>query len=89
MDTTATKRYLSADGHVVRPADLWTIRMDKRFRDWASHGDPRPEGDHDIIDGLEPLPLGWPWKRSWRAKLWPLMGVTLRPGQASMIHRLR
>lgn len=46
MDTTATERYLSADGHVVRPADLWTTRMDKRFRDRASHGDPRSEGDH-------------------------------------------
>ena len=27
--------YISADGHFVEPADLWTARMDKRFRDRA------------------------------------------------------
>ena len=26
-----TNGYVSADGHVVEPADLWTTRMDKRF----------------------------------------------------------
>ena len=25
--------YISADGHIVEPADLFTTRMDKRFRD--------------------------------------------------------
>ena len=27
--------YVSADGHVVEPAKLWTERMDARFRDRA------------------------------------------------------
>ena len=27
--------YVSADGHVVEPADLWTTRMDRKFRDRA------------------------------------------------------
>ena len=31
--------YVSADGHVVEPADLWTTRMDKRFRDRAPRGE--------------------------------------------------
>ena len=25
----STQGYVSADGHVVEPADLWTTRMDK------------------------------------------------------------
>ena len=58
MATPATGGYISADGHVVEPADLWTTRMDKRFRDRAPHVESRPEGDYYIIDGLEPLPVG-------------------------------
>jgi hypothetical protein len=33
--------YVSADGHVVEPADLWTTRMDKRFRDRAPRVESR------------------------------------------------
>ena len=58
MATPTTGGYISADGHVVEPADLWTTRMDKRFRDRAPHVESRPEGDYYIIDGLEPLPVG-------------------------------
>jgi len=29
------EKFISADSHVVEPADLWTIRMNKRFRDRA------------------------------------------------------
>ncbi len=58
MTTPITGGYVSADGHVVEPADLWTTRMDKRFRDRAPHVESRPEGDYYIIDGLEPLPVG-------------------------------
>ena len=50
--------YVSADGHVVEPADLWTTRMDKRFRDRAPHVDSRPDADYYIIDGLSPFPVG-------------------------------
>ena len=58
METNITGGYVSADGHVVEPGDLWTTRMDKRFRDRAPHVDSRPEGDYYMIDGLEPLPVG-------------------------------
>ena len=52
---------LSADSHVVEPADLWTKRIDVRFRDRA----PRvvkqvgnlPEGDWFICENLRPFPV--------------------------------
>ena len=50
--------YISADGHFVEPADLWTTRMGKRFRDRAPRIDSRPEGDYYFIDGVTPFPVG-------------------------------
>jgi predicted TIM-barrel fold metal-dependent hydrolase len=50
--------YVSADGHVVEPADLWVSRMDKRFRDRAPRIESGPEGDSYVIDGLIPFPVG-------------------------------
>ena len=53
-----TSGYVSADGHVVEPADLWTTRMDKRFRDRAPRVESRPEADYYIIEGLTEFPVG-------------------------------
>lgn len=50
--------YVSADGHVVEPADLWTKRMDKRFRDRAPRVESRPDADYYIVEGLTPFPVG-------------------------------
>lgn len=50
--------YVSADGHVVEPPDLWTRRMDTRFRHRAPRVESRPEADYYLIDGLAPLPVG-------------------------------
>jgi len=50
--------YISADGHFVEPADLWTKRMDKRFRDRAPRIEARPDSDYYIIDGVTPFPVG-------------------------------
>ena len=50
--------YVSADGHVVEPADLWTTRIDKQFRDKAPRVESRPNGDYYLIDGFEPIPVG-------------------------------
>ena len=58
MEINITGGYVSADGHVVEPADLWTTRMDKRFRARAPRVESKPEADFYIIDGLEPLPVG-------------------------------
>ena len=54
-----TNGFFSADGHVVEPADLWTTRMDKRFRDRAPHIASLPEGDFYIIEGVTPWPIGF------------------------------
>ena len=58
METNGTSNYVSADGHVVEPADLWTTRMDKPFRDRAPRVEARPDADYYIIDGLSPFPVG-------------------------------
>jgi predicted TIM-barrel fold metal-dependent hydrolase len=50
--------YVSADGHVVEPADLWTTRIDKQFRDKAPRVESRANGDYYLIDGFEPIPVG-------------------------------
>ncbi len=53
-----TNGYVSADGHVVEPANLWTTRMDKRFRDRAPRVESREEADYYIIEGLTEFPVG-------------------------------
>src|SRR5262249_320212 len=53
-----TSGYVSADGHVGEPADLWVQRMDKRFRDRAPRVESRPDAGWDIIDGCTPFPVG-------------------------------
>lgn len=50
--------YVSADGHFVEPANLWTERMDKRFRDRAPRVEARDDADYYIIDGVTPFPVG-------------------------------
>ena len=58
MGKNITSGYVSGDGHVVEPADLWTTRMDKRFRNQAPRIDSRPDGDYILIEGLQPWPIG-------------------------------
>ena len=48
--------FVSADCHVVEPADLFTKRMDKRFRDRAPHLVSEPDGDYFVIEGMPPYP---------------------------------
>jgi hypothetical protein len=50
--------FISADSHVVEPADLWITRMDKRFRDRAPRLEPRETGDYWVVEGLHTLPIG-------------------------------
>jgi predicted TIM-barrel fold metal-dependent hydrolase len=47
--------FISADSHVVEPADLWTTRMDRRFRDRAPHIETREKGDYLVVDGVYSL----------------------------------
>jgi predicted TIM-barrel fold metal-dependent hydrolase len=48
---------ISADSHVVEPADLWSTRLDKAFRDRAPSLAMNPAGKkglYFLCDGLEP-----------------------------------
>jgi hypothetical protein len=54
-----TERILSADSHVIEPADIWTARIEKRFL----HRAPRVikkfggrEGDFFAAEGLSGAP---------------------------------
>jgi hypothetical protein len=50
--------FISADSHVVEPADLWTTRMHRRFRDRAPHFERGAQGDRWMVEGLNSLPIG-------------------------------
>ena len=50
--------FISADSHVVEPTDLWTSRMERRFRDRAPHFESGPAGDRWVVEGLHRLPIG-------------------------------
>ena len=45
-------RTVSADSHVIEPPDLWTTRIDRRFRDRAPRHERRENGDSFVIDGV-------------------------------------
>jgi predicted TIM-barrel fold metal-dependent hydrolase len=55
---SVSEGYVSADGHVVEPGDLWTTRMDREFRDRAPRIESRSNGDYYLIDGFAPIPVG-------------------------------
>src|SRR5438094_769544 len=49
---------LSADSHVVEPADLWLTRMGRAYRGRAPWLERTAEGDFWRVEGTEPLPAG-------------------------------
>jgi len=54
------QKILSADSHVIEPADVWTSRIDKRFLDRAPRVIKRTatrEGDFFVAEGLRPFPV--------------------------------
>ena len=58
MENNITSGYVSADGHVVEPADLWTTRMDHKFRDRAPRVESREDADYYVIEGVAEFPVG-------------------------------
>ena len=55
-----TERILSADSHVIEPADVWTARIDKRFLDRSPRVLKKAgklEGDLFVAEGLSPFPV--------------------------------
>ncbi len=54
------QRILSADSHVIEPADVWTARIERRFLDRAPRVVKRAgnrEGDFFVAEGLRPFPV--------------------------------
>jgi predicted TIM-barrel fold metal-dependent hydrolase len=52
-------RLISADSHVMEPADFWTSRLDQKFRADAPHVEQRPDGKGYIFTapGISPFPV--------------------------------
>jgi len=51
----SSANFISSDGHVIEPPDLWLERIDKRFRDRAPHTEHREKFDVFCVDGLQPF----------------------------------
>ena len=53
-------RVISSDSHVFEPSDLWTSRLEPKFKDRAPHVVHRPEDDTDwwVCDGVKGLSGG-------------------------------
>lgn len=58
MGNKITGGYVSADGHVVEPAYLWTNRMERKFRERAPRVESREDGDYYVIEGITEFPVG-------------------------------
>ena len=50
-----TEKFVSADSHVVEPADLWVKRVSKAFRDRAPHFEEGKDADFMIVEGIPPV----------------------------------
>ena len=50
----AGDRVISADSHVQEPPELYTERLDKKFRDRAPHVEERDGHKYFIVDGKKP-----------------------------------
>ncbi len=58
--TRSEYRLISADTHVLEPADLWTARVDKQYRDRVPRIEWLDKGGAWIIEGAkEPISFGW------------------------------
>ncbi len=49
------EKFISADSHVVEPADLWIKRVSKAFFDRAPHFEEHADADSLIIEGIPPI----------------------------------
>src|SRR5471030_1245681 len=57
-------RLISADSHVMEPANFWVEHVDKKFKDQAPRVVAKPDGQGLVFTGpgLSPFPGGW-WLR--------------------------
>ena len=54
----ANYRIISSDSHIVEPADLWTKRADKKYKDRVPHVVSQEDGDWWYTDGLKGQSFG-------------------------------
>jgi len=50
-------RIISADSHMLEPPDLWTSRLDRKFKDQAPHVEDNDRGSYFVAPGLKPSPV--------------------------------
>ena len=52
-------RFVSADSHMMEPADLWTTRLDKNFRERSPKviQNPKKPGLIFVAEGIDPFPV--------------------------------
>jgi hypothetical protein len=62
-------RVLSADSHTVEPGDLWTSRLDRKFRDTAPHIEMRGSTALLFASGIRPFAVGGISSRLSRANI--------------------
>ncbi len=55
----ANLRVVSADSHMMEPADLWQTRLDKKFRDRSPKviQNPKKPGLIFVAEGIDPFPV--------------------------------
>ena len=58
MPTTLKGSYVSADGHVVEPKDLFSSRMDRKLAEKAPHIESRESGDFYVMEGFGEFAIG-------------------------------
>ena len=58
MPTTLSGSYISADGHVVEPKDLFSSRMDPKLVEKAPHIESRDSGDFYVMEGFGEFAIG-------------------------------
>jgi predicted TIM-barrel fold metal-dependent hydrolase len=54
----AFMRVISADSHTVEPADLWTSRLDRKFKDKAPHVEQQGNAAVLVAPGMRPFRVG-------------------------------
>ena len=57
---------ISADSHMIEPPNLWTERLDKKYRDQAPHVEENEKGSFFVAPGIQPsrVSLGFAAGRS-------------------------
>jgi len=61
---------MSADSHVMEPADFWETRLDRRFRSQAPRVTKNPNGSGYVFVAPGLAPFRWPGGSALDAVAW-------------------